>query len=58
MRSADVTAAGTWGGSTQASDDDEDAYPSNGIVHVEEEEEQVCQWLGDFHMKSAYCYKL
>ena len=42
MRSADVTAAGTWGGSTQASDDEEDAYPSDGIVQVEEEEEQVC----------------
>ncbi|XP_072039605.1 LOW QUALITY PROTEIN: uncharacterized protein [Amphiura filiformis] len=39
MRSADVTAAGTWGGSTQASDD-EDAYAINGIVQVEEEEEE------------------
>ena len=40
MRSADMTAAGTWGGSTLISEDDE-AYPSDGIIQVEEEEEQV-----------------
>ncbi|XP_071504196.1 pericentriolar material 1 protein-like [Diadema antillarum] len=42
MRSADITAAATWGGSTQVSDDEglEDGYPSDGIVQVEEEEEQ------------------
>lgn len=41
MRSADITAAATWGGSTQVSEDEglEDGYPSDGILQVEEEEE-------------------
>ena len=42
MRSADITAAATWGGSTQVSEDEglEDGYPSDGILQVEEEEEE------------------
>ena len=48
MRSADITAAATWGGSTQVSEDEglEDGYPSDGIIQVEEEEEQVSQRIG------------
>ncbi|XP_041455218.1 pericentriolar material 1 protein-like isoform X1 [Lytechinus variegatus] len=42
MRSADITAAATWGGSTQVSEDEglEDGYPGDALLQVEEEEEE------------------
>lgn len=40
MRSADVTAAATWGGSSQMSDGEDDGYPNDDVILAEEEEEE------------------